>query len=534
MVTVAELWRGALPPGTELLAGAAGLERTVDWATSLRTRPPAFEAIKGGELAFVPVRSIKLLDERLDLAKVMASLADKGGVAVAILGVASADCLDLAEQRMVPLLQLPDGVHIAEIEQRAVRFILDQRTLVHERQQELHTELTELALAGAGTHAILERLAALSGLTAVWQSADGEVRQSAPPADAAMATLLAGQAPGILRWAESVAMPAADPPVRRFEIDATQARLVAPVPTRGGGIAGFVSLVGGDAELGQIARVAAARAAAACAIELDRERAVLQAREDLEGGLLESLLAGTYRSEESVRERAGRLGVDVDAPAVVLALAIDGAAPVERLLRGAQGWIDRYDDHALATIRRGRVAILAPAADRAPAELLRLAGRLRDACAGVMGGEVTIGMGRPRTGIASVRSSYREAEQALSMGARFAGTGGVINFADLGLHRLLLSMHGHPELEEYYTDQIGTLLAYDQRTKSQLMQTLEAFFACHGSPTDMAARLHLHRNTVLYRIRRIEEIGKLDLNDPGTRLNLHLCLRVRDVLSLRE
>jgi DNA-binding PucR family transcriptional regulator len=35
---------------------------------------------------------------------------------------------------------------------------------------------------------------------------------------------------------------------------------------------------------------------------------------------------------------------------------------------------------------------------------------------------------------------------------------------------------------------------------------------------------------VLYRLRRIEEIGGLQLDDPATRLNLHLCLRIREVL----
>ena len=41
--------------------------------------PPAFEAIKGGEIAFIAVRSIKLLDERLDLTRVLDSFAEKGG-----------------------------------------------------------------------------------------------------------------------------------------------------------------------------------------------------------------------------------------------------------------------------------------------------------------------------------------------------------------------------------------------------------------------------------------------------------------------
>ena len=87
MITVKDVWRGTLPPQTELLAGGAGLERRVEWATALRTRPPAFETIKGGEMAFIQVRSIRMIDERLDLAQVMQSFAEKGGVAVAVVVV---------------------------------------------------------------------------------------------------------------------------------------------------------------------------------------------------------------------------------------------------------------------------------------------------------------------------------------------------------------------------------------------------------------------------------------------------------------
>src|SRR5438105_7166167 len=93
IITVKDVWRGGLPEGTQLLGGGAGLERRVEWASALRTRPPAFEPIKGGEIAFVPVRSIRLLDERLDLQQVMASFAEKGGVAVAVLGDVSPESI---------------------------------------------------------------------------------------------------------------------------------------------------------------------------------------------------------------------------------------------------------------------------------------------------------------------------------------------------------------------------------------------------------------------------------------------------------
>jgi purine catabolism regulator len=540
LITVKDVWRGALPPQTELLGGGTGLERRVEWATSLRTRPPAFETIKGGEMAFVPVRSIRLLDERLDLAQVIQSFAEKGGVAVAVVGEASAESIAIAERMMLPLLGLPDGVHLNDVQQTVVRFILDQRTLLHERQQELHTQLMELALAGAGMAAIVDRLGEITGHTATWQEVNGKVRHaSASTPNNGLLASLEKEAARVRRWAEGVAVIAADPPVHEFKLGtAGMARLVAPVPVRDG-IGGFISLVAAESDLDQLARLAVARAASACAIELDRERAVLQARDELEGEFLESLLAGTFSSESAVTHRAERLGFDLSGDTVVLLVRRDGSGDAmtrtgrDQLMLGAQGWIRRRAPNALVAIRQGALAAVVPIpAEATPPDIRRLAADLRLECAGAIGtGDVSVGIGRAKPGIGGVRASYREADQALSMGTRLFGGSSVIAFAELGLHRLLFAMQGQSELHDFYDDQVSALVDYDKRTGAGLMKTLDAFFRCHGSPTEIAHLLHLHRNTVLYRLRRIEDIGHLRLDNPETRLNLHLCLKLRDVLQ---
>ncbi len=539
MITVKDIWRGALPPDTELLGGGAGLERRVEWATALRTRPPAFESVKGGEMAFVPVRSIKLLDERLDLSQVMQSFADHGGVGVAVVGDVPASSIQLADALLMPLLRLPESAHVNEVQQAVVRFILDQRTLLHERQQELHTQLTELALGGAGMPAIVERLAEITERAVAWQDLEGTVRHASTGAQqpVVLEALEADHA-AVRRWAESVALLASDPPVHEFRLGSSGlARLVSPVPVRDG-IGGLVSVIAPEAELDQVARLAVARAASACAIELDRERAVRSARDEMEGEFVESLLAGTYSSEDVVRQRAERLGFDLDEGTAVLVARLDGAPDTSsrvrhQLLVAGQGWIRRRAPGALCTVRGG--ALAAVVTHQEPIEsaaLRRLAADLRLECAGAVGSDaVSVGLGRPKPGIAGVRASYREADQALTMGTRLFGSGRVVSFGELGLYRLLYALQGHSELRDFYDDQVRALLEYDKRTGAGLMLTLEAFFRSHGSPTEMAHTLHLHRNTVLYRLRRIEEIGRLRLDDPEVRLNLHLCLRVREVLQ---
>ena len=537
MITVKDVWRGALPAGTELLAGQAGLERQVDWATSLRTRPPAFEAIKGGEIAFIAVRSIKLLDERLDLPRVLDSFAEKGGVAAAVVGEVLPPAIELADRLLLPLLRLPEQSHLADVQQATTRFILDQRTALHDRAQDLQTELMELALNGAGPAGIVQRLAELLDLPVAWQDESGELRQTAgtlPPG--------AGDHPwtvemaAVRRFADSSVVLAANPPVREFPAGAPGiARVVAPIPLRDG-IGGFVSVLGDEAGLGQLARLGCARAASACAIELDRERAVMAARDDLEGEFATALLTGAYSSEASMLERARRVGASLEEECVVLVVrpssrnsTPDPQGWPESGVRSAQRWAQRRNLPALAAGHQGAVVVIAGASG---SDLRRAAAELAADCRSAVGGvPVAVGIGRPKHGLGGIRVSHREAEQALGMGLRLDPDASVVSFTDLGLHRLLYSMAQHPELHDFYRDSIGPLMAYDEKGGGDLLRTLDAFFRCHGSPTETAQRLKLHRNTVLYRLRRIEEVGRLQLNDPDTRLNLQLCLRIREVLQ---
>lgn len=536
-ITVKDVWRGALPEGTQLLAGGAGLERRVEWACALRTRPPAFDAVKGGEIAFIPVRSIRMLDERLDLPQVMTSFAEKGGVAVAVLGDVSAESIDVADRLVMPLLRLPDPVHIADAHHACVRFILDQRALLHERAQQLQSVLMQLALSGAGAAVIVDRLAEVTQLDAVWLDAEGAVCHTAGAgAERAGATAL-HHAAALRRWGDTIAMLAADPPVREFDgEDGEPGVLASPIPGRQG-VAGYVAVAGSPVQLDQVARMATSRAASACAIELDRERAVTETRDRLEGEFIESLLAGSYTSEEAALERAQRLGVDLNRPFAVVSVRgthVD-AAFEEAALRAVRGLVAHRGMSALVSAHAGAVCVILLLHSGDETSLARLVETIRAECSQVtQDAGTSLGVGRPHSGVPGIRTSFREAEQALGMGRRVLGAGRSVSFADLGLHRLLFAIANQPELADFYEDTVGPLAAYDRRTGADLMATLDAFFLCHGSPTETAQRMHLHRNTVLYRLRRIEEIGGLKLDDAATRLNLHLCLRIRDVLHVSD
>jgi DNA-binding PucR family transcriptional regulator len=72
---------------------------------------------------------------------------------------------------------------------------------------------------------------------------------------------------------------------------------------------------------------------------------------------------------------------------------------------------------------------------------------------------------------------------------------------------------------------LDPVLAYDARTGAGLRETLEAFLDCSGSWSRAAEQLHLHVNTVRYRIGRVEELTGRDLGSFPDRVDVFLALR---------
>ena len=69
---------------------------------------------------------------------------------------------------------------------------------------------------------------------------------------------------------------------------------------------------------------------------------------------------------------------------------------------------------------------------------------------------------------------------------------------------------------------VEPLLAYDQERRSDLIRTLRVYFASGANVSEAADRLFLHRNSMLYRLARVEKLTGLDLKDPRARLALQL------------
>ncbi|ETT81197.1 helix-turn-helix domain-containing protein [Viridibacillus sp. FSL R5-0477] len=132
-------------------------------------------------------------------------------------------------------------------------------------------------------------------------------------------------------------------------------------------------------------------------------------------------------------------------------------------------------------------------------------------------------IGRVIANIEGIFASYQDLELLQNTQHLIDGT--IISYKKLGIYRYLLSMSSIEK--QYFVEEIlnPILPSQDnQRTKNDLLDTLINYFHCHKNVAQTAERMHMHQNTVYYRIQQIEEKLQLDLNDIQHAMNIQAAL----------
>jgi sugar diacid utilization regulator len=291
----------------------------------------------------------------------------------------------------------------------------------------------------------------------------------------------------------------------------------------GGTLLGSIWLAEVD-ELSDHADVALREAARMAALHLLRYRVA----DDLDRQVRGRMLANLLRGEGPQASTLERLGLRPDTGFVVIAVELahrqDGPLLRERLLDLVVMHLQTYRRDVAATGIGERIYVLASSRDEADRSALRevlrdAVSRARDALrvpvrAGV-GGRVPIAQEIP--------DSHRGADQCLDLGGAEEL---VIDFADIHGRAILADVETFlSERRTGVSRELQALRAHDVEHGSEYIRTLRAFLDALGDVGSAAARLHVHPNTLRYRLRRILEITAADLEDPDARFALELQLR---------
>ncbi|MER7896789.1 GAF domain-containing protein [Streptomyces sp. NPDC096046] len=378
--------------------------------------------------------------------------------------------------------------------------IIRDRSGVIERASDVHDRLAELVLRGGGVHDVA---------AAVSEILDGTVR-----------------------FAEPTAAPAGALETSRAEGHAVRHEddWIAAV-TAGGELLGALVLRG-HSGLDPVDQRTLERAAMVTSLLLLARRSAAEAEQRVRGELLDDLLDARDRDPRLLRERAARLHADLDALHVVLAARTescaadaDQEADARRRLAAAASHL-AATRHGLAAARDGGTVLLLPLGpgDTATGLARRAARHLGTA----VHAPVTVGASAPADDLAlrpeTVATAYAEARRCLEALRVLGRRGDGAAAEDFGFLGLLLA--GDRDISGFVDRTIGQVLAYDRRRGTELLRTLDAYFACGMSPARTKDELHVHVNTVAQRLERVGRLLGDDWQSPARALEIQLALRL--------
>jgi purine catabolism regulator len=462
------------------------------WVRVMRARVPAFDALEPGDLAIVPSATLALVSPAADVSSLAAAAATaRIGGFILVEGESGPDdpTLDAlaaaAAGAGVPALRLP-RVETQELERSVVAYLVNARAELEHQAAELEARLERAALEGAGPAGLVAIVAAFIGRPVALEGRRGDVLAVHAPAGAA-------------RAAGAVAAYHARPRA------AAAARV--PLPA-GAGQAGAIALLG-DRPIGALERAAVDRIAGLLALELARDEAVGRAREGRRAEALPA--AGPPWVVLLARQRSP--GQDDDGVAATERREL--ARRELRLFAPARRMALRGDADSLEI----RAVIAVDPVPGPDPEGIELGGRI----AGFLGR--TVAISRPFHAAAERPAAEAEARETLQAAEALHRPPVVARATRLAAYRLMGNLHNLPDGPRLARALLAPLYEGRPDVTEEHLATLRAILD-HGGVNEAATVLGVHRNTIAYRLRRIEARTGWRLADPELRLPLALALRL--------
>lgn len=268
-------------------------------------------------------------------------------------------------------------------------------------------------------------------------------------------------------------------------------------------------------------------AAKLVALHMMRQRAGADVERRLRADLVSTAVEGGTGAAEAVR----RLGL-ANQSCVVLALALahsHGGDPAThaRLLAERQQIADAFAMHLTAVHPRAAAALISDVAYAIlPAESEDRAMRIAEDFRARIGDPVVVGVGQVADGLALSRSRAG-ADLVLRVLRAGRSSRSVARVADVHSEGLLLELSDLiAERGDTLTGPVARLIEYDRKHNACLVETLSAWLDAFGDVAAAAAAVYVHPNTFRYRLRRLSEVGEIDLTDANARFSAMLQLRL--------
>jgi hypothetical protein len=550
--------------GLRLLGGEDELDRSVRGVMTTDLKDPS-RYLSGGELVLTGLAWYRVPEDAEPFARILAS-AGVAGLAAgeAELGDIPDDLVQACSRHRLPLFAVNESVAFATITEHVVRQVSGERAGDLAAVVDRHRRLMTSGPAGGGPEVVLDLLGSDLDLRAWVLSPTGrQIAGAGEPLDAGLAATLAGEHLAATRTGRRGPhrLNAAGATYSLFPIRNT-GRGPAPASrdVRETVLSDWLLAVEADAGDWPAARLDLLQGVTQLiAVERDRRDAARTVRRRLAQEVLELVQTGAAPAEIAARLRVAApvllpgLGTAPHWQVVVARVEWDAEGGAGAVETGpvAQALLEEIlvDPATVGADSADRIAV-AHHGDEAIALVPLPTGPLPDSedegngtvglhadvllatvreplSAGLDGdGRLTLGVSAAVHSAEGLRGALEEARHARRVAAARPGRVCAAGHHELASHVLLLPFVPDDVRRAFTARLLDPLRDYDRRHRAELIPTLEAFLDCDGSWTRCATRLHLHVNTLRYRVGRIEQLTGRDLSRLEDKLDFFLALRM--------
>ncbi|MGB3716867.1 MAG: helix-turn-helix domain-containing protein [Candidatus Promineifilaceae bacterium] len=534
-VTLDNVLRLVLPLSTEVVGGEA-VGRQVSWTSVLTEFSKLQDQVRAGDIVILPDGLQAQVDDKT-LAEGLEVLANNSAAALLVFKPVSTNVIQAAARYDLPILVVSGDVSLRDALQDISGLLVDRQKQISERGMQLYRRLTEISREGQGLTAMTEIMSKLTGKIVSVQDKRLEFKALTIPHDSDVDEMelraVLGRPetlPKALRDRKAAANMRQSQWQQLLPMGETQmARLLSPIIS-GDRARGFVSVVGRPDELDLLDALTAEQGAAACALEMAKVKAISETRKTLRGNFLEGLLAGKL-TEPEIQRLAGRLGHDTNRLHAIMTFTWDGENnPSLRRLETPISWLLSGNDWPALTHTFADdylcVFLALHELDEEMSSAVELAHRVQELLRSEFP-EVRLlcGLSGPASTLAEWPVVHQQAVLAMQLAQRLH-MNTVSKFDSLGINELLSQLEQSPALQRFCDLIIGPLVQYDREHRSSHVATIRAYFDHHGNVSQTADALFIHRNTLLYRLERIQEMTGQNLDQADARLALQLALKL--------
>lgn len=132
--------------------------------------------------------------------------------------------------------------------------------------------------------------------------------------------------------------------------------------------------------------------------------------------------------------------------------------------------------------------------------------------------------------VEQLTNAYVQAKKVVNLSERNGWENQLVQYRELDVYQLLLAIDDKNTMKQYYDAKLGVLEKHDQNNGSDYLEFLKVYLNSNCNINDTADKLFIHRNTVVYKIKKINELLDCDLSELEVRVKLFLAIMLQNII----